>query len=83
MAPTKSTNGPSVMRTVSPRSRAILTRPESLYALRLMSFIWSSSSGTGRGRLSRSSSVDTNPVTPGVFRTAYQLSSSIVISTKM
>ena len=75
ISPRKSANGPSMMRTVSPSWKGDLDlrrfRGHALHD----GLDARSSSGTGL------LSTLTNPVTPGVFRSAYQVSSSNTIRT--
>ena len=71
------------MRTIWPTVRPTLTRGVGDTMRAMIASTSFCSSGTGLGRRSRSSSAETKPVTPGVLRTTYQLSSSISIWTRM
>ena len=79
MVPWKSANGPAMIRTVSPSS----------HSSRYSGFFWASGLTARIFSTSREESgvglvpvpLDTNPVTPGVFRTTYQESLSYTILT--
>ncbi len=81
MSRMKSANGPSLMRTDSPRSKPTRTRGASDFIRLMILSTSASSSGTGFGRFSRSSSAEIKPVTPGVLRTTYHDSSSMIMRT--
>ena len=74
-SPRKSANGPSMIRTVSPSANDILTLGAS--AVIPLRMFWTSASERGTGLLLTL----TKPVTPGVLRRAYHVSSSIIIRT--